>query len=204
MELLVARSPWARLRGLALRRTLPKGHALVFPCCRSVHTLGMRFPLDIVFLDAAGVPVRIERSVPPGRVVREPRAAAVVETRAGEGEMILAMANQRRGGGRLASALDPRQPIYRDTYNEYFVFILSATGASVVIPVFLLLVQVVTGKWSAGVFVVVSLVLELLLIFGIGRPQMKPHERVGWALLWGGMAAGLGACFYYLVVDPIL
>ena len=116
--------------------------------------------------------------------------------------MILAMANQRTG--RLSAALDPRQPIYRDSYNEYFVFILSATGASVVIPVLLLLVMVATSKWSIGVFLVVSVVLELLLIFGIGRPQMKRHERVGWALLWGGMAAGLGACFYYLVVDPIL
>jgi uncharacterized membrane protein (UPF0127 family) len=204
MEVLVARSPWARLRGLAFRRELPRDRALAFPRCRSVHTFGMRFTLDVVFLDEQGRPLRIARSVPPGRVVGDRRAAAVVETRAGEGEMILAMANQRKGGGRLASALDPRQPIYRDTYNEYFVFILSATGASVVIPVFLLLVQVATGKWSVGVFVVVSVVLELLIIFGIGRPQMKPHERVGWALLWGGMAAGLGACFYYLVVDPIL
>jgi uncharacterized protein len=204
MELFVARSPWARLRGLALRRKPPKGHALVVPGCRSVHTFGMRFPLDVVFLDGDSRPVRIERSVPPGRVLRDARAAAVVETRAGEGEMILAMANQRRGGGRLTAALDPRQPIYRDAYNEYFVFILSATSASVVIPVLLLLIQVATGKWSVGVFVVVSVVLELLLIFGLGRPQMKPHERVGWALLWGGMAAGLGACFYYLVIDPIL
>jgi uncharacterized protein len=202
MELLIARSPWARLRGLAFRREPPTGRALVFRRCRSVHTFGMRFALDVVFLDAAGAPVRIERSVPPGRVVGDRRARAVVETRAGEGEMILAMANQR--GGRLTAALDPRQPIYRDAYNEYFVFILSATGASVLIPVLLLLAMVATDKWPVGIFLVVSVVLELVLIFGLGRPQMKPHERVGWALLWGGMAAGLGACFYYLVVDPIL
>jgi uncharacterized protein len=202
MELLVARSPWARLRGLALRRDPPIGLALMFPRCRSVHTFGMRFAVDVVFLDSHGAPLRIERSIPRGRVVADRRASAVVETRAGEGEMILAMANER--GGRLAAALDPRQPIYRDTYNEYFVFILSATGASVGIPVLLLLAMVASDKWPVGVFLAVSVVLEELLIFGIGRPQMKRHERVGWALLWGGLAAGLGACFYYLVVNPIL
>ena len=30
---------------------------------------------------------------------------------------------------KLFEALDPRVPIYRDTYNEYFVLILSAGGA---------------------------------------------------------------------------
>ena len=30
---------------------------------------------------------------------------------------------------KLMEALDPRVPIYRDSYNEYFVVILSAGGA---------------------------------------------------------------------------
>ena len=30
---------------------------------------------------------------------------------------------------KLIEALDPRVPIYRDTYNEYFVLVLSAGGA---------------------------------------------------------------------------
>ena len=30
---------------------------------------------------------------------------------------------------KLIEALDPRVPIYRDSYNEYFVMVLSAGGA---------------------------------------------------------------------------
>ena len=30
---------------------------------------------------------------------------------------------------KLMEALDPRVPIYRDSYNEYFVLLLSAGGA---------------------------------------------------------------------------
>ena len=105
---------------------------------------------------------------------------------------------------KLSAGLDPRRPIYRDRFNEYFVFVLSATGAAVVVPVLLLVVASFTGQFGLGVFVVASVALELALIFGIGRPQMKPHERVGWALLWGGAAAVLALCFYYLVLDNLV
>jgi hypothetical protein len=33
---------------------------------------------------------------------------------------------------------------------------------------------------------------------------MKPHERVGWALLWGFSAAFFAYCFWELVVDRLL
>ena len=45
---------------------------------------------------------------------------------------------------------------------------------------------------------------ELVLIFGIGRPAMKRHEAVGWALLWGFGAAALGVCFFFLVAEPTI
>src|SRR3954468_22065030 len=55
-----------RLVGLALRRD--RGVALLLPRCRSVHTFGMRFALDLVWLDGAGEVVRVDRGVPPYRV----------------------------------------------------------------------------------------------------------------------------------------
>src|SRR4051812_47384320 len=70
----------ARLLGLAFRREAPAGHALLIPRCRSVHTFGMRFPLDIAFLDEHGSVVRFERSVPPRRVLFCRGARAVLET----------------------------------------------------------------------------------------------------------------------------
>ncbi|MGE5636964.1 MAG: hypothetical protein ACM3UV_08510 [Nocardioidaceae bacterium] len=105
---------------------------------------------------------------------------------------------------RLLAGLDPRQPIYRDSYNEYFVLLLSALGAAVVAPVGFYIVMALTELWEAWVFVAACVVLELVLIFAVGRPQMKPLERIGWALLWGAASAGLAVCFYYLVADPTL
>jgi hypothetical protein len=105
---------------------------------------------------------------------------------------------------KLTAAIDPRRPIYRDAFNEIFVLVLSATGAAVVIPVLLLIIGALTSKLSLGLFVAISAAAELFLIFGLGRPQMKPHERVGWALLWGFGAAALGAAFWALVYDPVL
>src|ERR687890_1402374 len=73
----------ARLLGLAFVAELPPGHALLFPRCRSVHTCGMRFAIDVVFLDEHGRVVRGARAVAPWRVVRCPGAYAVLEARAG-------------------------------------------------------------------------------------------------------------------------
>jgi uncharacterized protein len=82
LRVVVARGARARLLGLALLRELPPDHALLIPRCRSVHTFGMRFPIDVVFLDAAGRVVRVARGVPPGRVVGCRRAVTAIETAA--------------------------------------------------------------------------------------------------------------------------
>ena len=62
----------------------------------------------------------------------------------------------------------------------------------------------ITGLWSRWVFVVACVVFELIVIFGLARPQMKPHERAGWAVLWGVATAALAFCFYDLVAKPTL
>lgn len=77
--MITATSFGARLRGLALRREPPPGVALLIPRCRSVHTFGMRFALDLVWLDGERRVVRIDRAVPPRRVVSCGSARAVVE-----------------------------------------------------------------------------------------------------------------------------
>ena len=46
----VAESRLTRLIGLAGLRRLPSGTALLLPDCRCVHTFGMRFAIDVVFL----------------------------------------------------------------------------------------------------------------------------------------------------------
>jgi hypothetical protein len=100
---------------------------------------------------------------------------------------------------RLSAALDPRERIYRDPFNELVIFVISAIGAAILAPVVLLIVGAIVGEFGIWVFVAASVAIELVLIFGIGRPQMKPRERLGWALLWGFTAAVLGAAFWELV-----
>jgi uncharacterized protein len=75
----VASSLRSRLIGLALVRHERAGAGLLIPRCRSVHTFGMRFPLDVLFLDAEGRVLELRRSVPPCRVLRCPGAMAVLE-----------------------------------------------------------------------------------------------------------------------------
>lgn len=105
---------------------------------------------------------------------------------------------------KLVEALDPRVPIYRDTYNEYFVVVLSAGGAVIGTQLPLYVVMALTDLWSAPAFVLACVGFELVVIFGLARPQMKPLERVGWVLLWGAVTAALAMAFYYLVAEPTL
>jgi len=103
----------------------------------------------------------------------------------------------------LKAAFDPRQRIHRDPVNELVVFVVSALGVCLLVPVFLLIVGAFTGQFSFPLFVGLSVVLELLLI-GSLRPAMKPHEQAGWMLLWGFAAAVLGAAFWELVFASVL
>ena len=79
----MARRARDRLRGLAGLDRLDPDTALHLPRCRSVHTAGMRFALDLIWLDARGAVVRVDRDVGPGRLRTCLRARSVVETRAG-------------------------------------------------------------------------------------------------------------------------
>ena len=86
LTLLVAADRGARRRGLARLDALPPAYALLLEPCRSVHTLGMRFALDLLWLDADGALVRLDRAVAPRRLRSCLRARAVVEVSAGEGD----------------------------------------------------------------------------------------------------------------------
>ena len=69
----------ARLLGLGRLPREQAGSGLLIPRCASVHTFGMRFALDLVFLDRHGRPLSIRRGVPPRRFAWQRGAAAVLE-----------------------------------------------------------------------------------------------------------------------------
>ena len=59
----------SRAKGLLGRDGLPEGEALVFPGCHSIHTIGMRFPIDAIFVDRLRRVVALRPWLGPGRLV---------------------------------------------------------------------------------------------------------------------------------------
>ena len=86
LTLHVARSYRERRRGLAKMAPLPDDHGLRILKCNSIHTFGMRFPLDLVWLARGGRILRVDRDVRPGRMKACLLARSVVETCAGQGD----------------------------------------------------------------------------------------------------------------------
>ena len=59
-----------RTRGLLDADALAAGQALVISPCSSVHMIGMRFPLDVVFVDQGDRVVALHPHLKPGRWTR--------------------------------------------------------------------------------------------------------------------------------------
>jgi uncharacterized protein len=78
-EVPVARGYRARLLGLAGMRREQAGVGLLLPRCASVHTFGMRFRLDLVFLDSHGRPLAVRLGVRSCRLAAHRGADAVLE-----------------------------------------------------------------------------------------------------------------------------
>jgi uncharacterized protein len=78
-EVPVALSFRARLLGLAWLPRERVGTGLLIPRCSSVHTFGMRFSLDLLFLDNYGRPLSWCLDVAPRRFVSHRGAYAVFE-----------------------------------------------------------------------------------------------------------------------------
>lgn len=78
-----ARGFAARVRGLLGRDPLEEGRGL-WLAAKQVHTVGMRFAIDAVYLDAAGSVLRV-KTLAPGRLgPLVPKARWVLEIGAGE------------------------------------------------------------------------------------------------------------------------
>ena len=69
----------ARLLGLSFLPRETAGPGLLIPRCHGVHSFGMRFSLDLVFLDRWGRPIREVGGVSRGRIVACPGADSVLE-----------------------------------------------------------------------------------------------------------------------------
>lgn len=81
-EILVARlevatSARARAIGWIGRKAVPPESGLWLEPCNGVHTFFMRFPIDVLFLNANGEALRLTSSLPPWRICGPVRGACV-------------------------------------------------------------------------------------------------------------------------------
>jgi hypothetical protein len=79
----LAESLWARTRGLLGRSGLDSDEGLLIRPAGSVHTLFMRFPIDVVFLDRELRVLSVHAAVKPWRVAAQRGAKATLELPAG-------------------------------------------------------------------------------------------------------------------------
>jgi len=79
-DLAVADTHWTRLRGLLglEANDFRNGTGLWIVPCHGVHTLGMGFPIDVVYLDGALNVIHVETEMKPWRFASVRRQAASV------------------------------------------------------------------------------------------------------------------------------
>lgn len=69
----------SRRKGLLGRDSLADNHALVLAPCGSVHTFGMRFPIDVLFVSADGNVIKIVERMGAWRMAGSLQACITVE-----------------------------------------------------------------------------------------------------------------------------
>jgi len=79
----VADTSAKRRKGLLGRDSLPTGHGLWIVPCESVHTYGMRFPIDVLYLDRKKRVRKLRRAMLPWRLSLCLSAHSVLELPAG-------------------------------------------------------------------------------------------------------------------------
>ncbi len=101
---------WRRFRGFLGKAAPGRGEGILLAPCHAVHTVGMRFPLDVVFLTVDGTVVQLESFLRPWRVRRGAKATRyVLEVPAGT-----INATRTKVGDELSWALEARPTLRAD------------------------------------------------------------------------------------------
>lgn len=94
---MIAANMWARMRGLLGHPPLESGEGLVLKGEQAIHTIGMSFAIDALFLDRAGRVIHLIKAMPPlraspilwrSRDVLELPAGKITETGTALGDQI--------------------------------------------------------------------------------------------------------------------
>ena len=78
-----AETMFERLRGLIGRPPLNPDQGYWLDPCNSVHTFGMGYPLDVIFLDTAGLIIKVAENLRPWRIAGAIGARVSLELQSG-------------------------------------------------------------------------------------------------------------------------
>jgi protein-S-isoprenylcysteine O-methyltransferase Ste14/uncharacterized membrane protein (UPF0127 family) len=181
-RVMVASNPLVRLTGLLGSYPPDPGRALVIQPCNGVHTFGMRYPLDLAFLNAEGEVVRFVPGLGPNRMVGPvPEAGSVLEFASGalaEGEI--------RTGDRLEVKPDGEQRLDWRAFGALLHWPMNLAIAafwSVFVYSSYLAWRASGGMYSLG-FVAVNAVLCILFL--TRRPSTDTSHRIAdWVIALG-------------------
>ena len=70
---------WQRLKGLLGTSSLPSGHGLIIKPCSSVHTFGMNYPIDVLFVDDHHRIIKVVENLMSGKISMASGSQYVVE-----------------------------------------------------------------------------------------------------------------------------
>jgi len=79
----IADTFWQRLKGLLGTKVLPMGHGLIITPCSSVHTFGMGYPIDVLFVDRNHCIIKIVDNMLPSKMSMARGSQFVVELPSG-------------------------------------------------------------------------------------------------------------------------
>ncbi len=74
-----AGNAWERMRGLLGRPRPEQSEALLIEPCRSVHSMGMRYALDLIYIDRAGCVCKLVYGLKPWQFSASLKACATLE-----------------------------------------------------------------------------------------------------------------------------
>jgi uncharacterized membrane protein (UPF0127 family) len=83
---LIADNSKTRKTGLLKHARLDRGEGLWITPCEGVHTVGMKFPIDVLFLDKKRKVVKVRAAMPRWRLAACLRAHSVLELPSGTAE----------------------------------------------------------------------------------------------------------------------
>jgi uncharacterized protein len=91
----IADTSKTRKKGLLQHERLASGEGLWITPCEGVHTVGMKFPIDVLFLDKKRKVVKIRAAMPRWRMAASLFAHSVLELPSGTAEATRTMAGDQ-------------------------------------------------------------------------------------------------------------